>query len=451
MAAFRGKVRYMSDEELNYNPMDKKRCAPFVNKSGLFSGAFRAIFSMKDIIPLAHGPMGCNFACKTISTCLYCPPYTETLGPNVLWDEKGLVFGNENNLEEAIVAVSQAYKPGGIIVVATNTSGTIGEDIPGVISRVGKSLGIPILALTDCVDFASLHQEGGENLVLVSIIKELMEPPPEIYEKSVNLMVWIDWKGIHPGGNLDEFKRLIEKMGIKVNLIIPAGNSLQDLIHEAPKAALNVLITGDHEAVGKAMQERFGTPYIHVLQPYGLKLTKEALLAIAGYFGMEEKASQVIEEEEKEALQAVKEYLPFIQGLRVGVQNFGSETHAQALALGELGLKVEVISFTRVSDYSLMETKRVCEWGNMDPEVFVQATVPEYDEMLATHNFDLLFGTWEGNGPRVTDRVGACYNPEHEAEAVMGYRGFVKMAKDLAYLVSHGFGYKFRRYLPGRD
>lgn len=451
MADFRGRVRYMPDAELSYNPKDKKRCDYFTNKPGLFSGVHRCISAMKDVVALTHGPPGCNFSCKTICGELYLPPYTNTVGPNVLWDEGSLVFGNERNLEQAILEVNQTYKPEGIIVLATNTSGTIGEDIPGVVAKMRERLGIPVLAIPESVDFASLDQERGECLPLVAIIEELMCPSAERFDRSVNLMLCVDWKTIGPQGNLSEFKRVIEKTGIQVNMIIPVGNTLEELIHKAPKATLNVVLTANHEAVAKGMTEKFGIPYILVQEPFGLELTRDALLAIANHFGTEEKAWKVIEEEERAALESVKKYLSFTKGLKAGVQNYGCRAPMQALALRELGLEVKIIVLREPTEYSLLETKRTCQRGDMDPEVFIYPSTDELAEILDTHNLDLLLGAWVGTTPPSARRKAGChYSTESQVETLWGYSGFVKIARDIAHLVFHGFDYRFRSYLASK-
>lgn len=441
----------MADGELSGNPKDKKRSAHFTNKPGLFSGVHRCIFAMKDVVALTHGPPGCNFACKTICGELYLPPYMNTTGPNVLWDESSLIFGNEKNLEEAILEVNQRYKPRGIFVLGTNTSGTIGEDIQGIVSRVRAGLEIPVLALTESVDFVTLDQEKGECLPLLAVIDELMHPPSEVYDRTVNLMLCVDWKTIGPQGNLSEFKRLVEKVGIGVNLIIPVGCSLGDLIHKAPRAALNVLFTENHEPVTEAMKKKFGTPYVKVWEPFGLRVTREALLAVADSFGMKERALEVIDEEEKAALEAVKGYIPFIKGLKAGVQNYGCRASMQALALRELGLDVEVIVLREPTESSLLQIKRVCEWGDMDPEVFIYPSLLELEEILDRYNLDIIFGAWEGTAPPLVRKKAGCYySSESKAEALWGYRGFVRMARDVAHLISYGFDYRFKKYLKGR-
>jgi nitrogenase molybdenum-iron protein alpha chain len=106
-------------------------------------------------------------------------------------------------------------------------------------------------------------------------------------------------------------------------------------------AGLNVSLCNVHDDyMLKYLQEKFDIPYIISGMPIGFSATKTWLLEIAEFYGLADRARNLIESEEKLAREAIAPFLPELQGKRVVVCGGVIRSGIEAMFLKDLGLDV---------------------------------------------------------------------------------------------------------------
>ncbi|MEM5769865.1 MAG: nitrogenase component 1, partial [Bacillota bacterium] len=115
----------------------------------------------------------------------------------------------------------------------------------------------------------------------------------------------------------------------------------REAIRNMTQADLTISVCPTHDDYFvEYLSQEYGIPYVLKDMPIGLENTRTWLLDIAGHFGLETKAAEVIAAEEQKVLRAVAKYKPLLAGKSV----FLSAGEFRALVTGalfqELGLEV---------------------------------------------------------------------------------------------------------------
>ena len=367
-------------------------------------GAYCCLSEIKGSIPLLHGPVGCAFFPKLLPGDAIRqrvlgikkqPPF-----PCTDLDEHDLIYGGAEKLRKALVDVDRHYHPDLIGIVLSCVAGVIGEDLKGIVEEVkdkvtAKIVITPSAGFTDSERSEDLqlyvqdtidqwkksdkkrfwgHEKCGRLETIFSLFEQLLEPPKKILDKTVN----IDLYGrIHFSDNfsfeINEIASLLNKIGIRVNGFFP-GCSVKEF-QNLPQAKLNVMRRSEKSA--KLMKERFGTDYI--FDPFGHKYTgiegtKKFYYDIADYFGLRQKAIEVVGEKEKELNELIKSIRFELRGKKIAISTslIMIPTTPQFIRTLELfGLKVEAI-FIQIKRYP---------WGGV-PQEMVKEVVEELKKQL---------------------------------------------------------------------
>lgn len=243
--------------------------------NGKVSGSIDVAAKMENVVCVLHGPKGCAFSYRL--TAHRRRPYPELYASDL--EEKDVIFGGMEKLEESLRQVWLKRKPRLIFLVHTPVSDVLNEDTEEVVNRL-RGEGMKIIHVKSS-HFS--HREQGystKRLKLLSqipagerkpleislkgcgmteamegLVDQLMEPC-EKEEKTINLEI-LGLKG-EKYQAVPEFLDMMGKFGIRLNCILP-GDSLAN-IRKAPAASLNVvsrLNWAEH------MKKRFGTEYLH--------------------------------------------------------------------------------------------------------------------------------------------------------------------------------------------
>jgi len=367
-------------------------------------GAYCCLSEIKNTIPLLHGPVGCAFFPKLLPTDAI---RQQVLGikaqpsfPCTDLDEHDLIYGGADKLRKALIDVDRYYHPDLIGIVLSCPAGIIGEDLEEVVGEVkdkvtAKIVITPSAGFTDSERSEDLqlyvqdtinqwkksdkkrfwgHEKCGRLETIFSLFEQLLEPPKKILDKTIN----IDLFGrIHFSDNfsfeINEATNLLNKIGIRVNAFFP-GCTVKEF-QNLPQAKLNVMRRSEKSA--KLMKERYGTDYI--FDPFGHKYTglegaKKFYYDIAGYFGLQQKAIEVVGEKEKELNESIKSIRSELRGKKVALSTslMMIPTTPQFIRTLELfGLKVEAI---------FIQTKRY-PWEGL-PQEMLREMVEELKKQL---------------------------------------------------------------------
>ncbi len=293
--AFRGTLRQLLEK------VEKGEMIPKLQASHAppckFWTAYMVVNGIRHMAPVIHGPTGCTYGVANaykITSCEYRGVPLEPTACTAL-DESNVVYGGEGKLIEAVKEAERRYNPELIVILSCCCSGIIGDDVETIAMEAERQVKAKVIAIRS-EGFGGDFRSGYEDAFRA--IMDLMEPPRRKREKTINIIgarigpTYTEWLE-----DLDEIKRLVAPLGIEINGIICGGCTLEQ-IRRAREVQLNASWCYDWgQKLGDLMQERYGIPYSHTGQPYGLRATEEWVMGVATPLGLQTEAKELIQKE----------------------------------------------------------------------------------------------------------------------------------------------------------
>ena len=262
-----------------------------------FWTAFQVINGIRHMAPVIHGPKGCTYSVASSYKMRGCEYRGVPLEPTscTAQNEADVVYGGEGKLLEAVKEADQRYHPELIVILSCCCSGIVGDDVETIAQVAAKEVNAKVLAIRS-EGFGGDFRSGYEDAF--KVLMELMEPRREVMKGTINIIgaregpTYTEWVE-----DLDELKRLVGAIGVKINGVLCGGCTLEQ-ISKAPSAELNASWCYDWgQKLGDLMEERFGIPYARTGQPYGPAATEEWIMGVAIPLGLEKQAREVIRKE----------------------------------------------------------------------------------------------------------------------------------------------------------
>lgn len=262
-------------------------------------GALTTIAGIPKVVPIVHASGGCaaalsgtyNLAAGYRGTG-YCGG---TMIPTTNIAENNIVFGGEDRLEEQIENSLEILDADLYVVVTGCQVEIIGDD---AVSVAGRYRDRNVIGASTPGFLGNTFK--GYDAVLKTIIKEVVKPSAEKEENTVNILGVVPGHDVFYRGNLDEIKRLLSLIGVKVNTFFGTGENVAS-IREYGKASLNILLSGQAGLEpAKVFKELHNIPYITADVPIGPAGTEEFLIKIGNELNIGPyMIHNVIEEERK--------------------------------------------------------------------------------------------------------------------------------------------------------
>jgi light-independent protochlorophyllide reductase B subunit len=237
-------------------------------------GAIKALSTIRKSVVLVHGPKGCVYHINYILGMRGDRPseiYTTGL------DEHDVIFGAEQKLKEAITDLDQSLCPDLLFVLSCCTSSIIGEDVESAARETTTNS--RVIAISAGGFEGDFHD--GYSETLRQLAEQLAQKTGRIRPRSVNLVGML-----RAGPDLAELRHLLDLIGVKVNAVLTADATREDL-ERLCEAALNIVLC---EPSGKEAAEFLrnlcGTPYIIEEFPIGHQPTIRFLLRVAENLGI---------------------------------------------------------------------------------------------------------------------------------------------------------------------
>ena len=410
-----------------------------------FWTAMKILSGIRNAVVLAHGPSGCAYgvkqAYKLTNSRNSGSPYEPVLTTSV--DMQNVVFGGEKILKAAILEAQEKYRPDLIAVATSCATGIIGDNVDSVVRKTAGEVGARLLPI-HCEGFAGEYRTGFD-LVFRQVVDLMKEPTPEsrrALARHVNILgAKMGPERTEVETDVVELVRLVEGMGARINAVIAGNCSLEEL-ERAPSAAVNCALCMDLGApIGKAMQERFGTPLNSTILPYGIQATKHWLRGAAAHLGLEEEAEALMAREYEAIRTEFESALDKLQGKTALIEGHDAVKSLSVAHMleADFGMRAVIYNFHPWStearetsiDY-LLET-------GLDPEVLLtKGTLAfgKYESMKQTEEEMLRFlGDLD---PESTVYFGSSLAfptvPVVDLNAILnrprfGYRGALKVAR----------------------
>jgi len=262
-------------------------------------GALTTVKGLNKVVPIVHSAAGCATSLAIAysagsgqSGSGYCGA---GMTPTSSISEYHIVFGGEKRLEEQIENTLKIIEGDLFIVLTGCQVEIIGDD---ALSIADKFQDQNVIGVNTPGFLGNTFK--GYDAVLKVLVDKIIEKADEKEEKTINIL------GVVPGhdafyrGNLDEIKRLLSLIGVKVNTFFGTDETVES-IKGYGKAALNVVLS---EQAGVDTAQEFekihGIPYILLDTPIGPDGTNEFLRTIGSKLKIsEELIESVIASEKK--------------------------------------------------------------------------------------------------------------------------------------------------------
>ncbi|MDR3170866.1 MAG: hypothetical protein LBU17_04465 [Treponema sp.] len=244
-------------------------------------GAISTLRAIPRAIPIIHGSAGCG---GNLTTAInagaayigggYCGG-SALPSSNVV--ERDVVFGGDTRLREQIQSSLEIIDGDLFVVVTGCMVDMIGDDTVAVVAEF-KNAEKPVIAVPT-PSFKGNSFYGYDllfkGLISTYITKTIPEP------LSVNVLGIVPAQDVFWKGNLRELKRILKKLGLKVNTFFGEGETLEN-IRNAGQAALNIVVSNSFGIESaKYFEEIHGIPYIFSPLPIGA-LAGEQFLSTVG-------------------------------------------------------------------------------------------------------------------------------------------------------------------------
>ncbi|MDR1874010.1 MAG: hypothetical protein LBQ90_03210 [Synergistaceae bacterium] len=263
-------------------------------------GALFTLRALTRAIPIIHASAGCGYNLYTAGNAGagylgggYCGG-TGWSSSNVV--EREVVFGGSDRLSEQIRSTLELIDGDLFVVVTGCMVEMIGDDIGSVLDEFANE-DVPVIAVST-PSFKG-NSCDGYDMLLGGLFSDYVRRDAEKRTDTVNLLGLVPGQDAFYKGNLTEIRRLLERLGLRVNTFFGEGETLENL-KNASEASLNIVLS-DVYGVGAAgvFEKTHGTPYISLPLPVGAVQTSQFLREAADALNLPRDAvERVIKDEE---------------------------------------------------------------------------------------------------------------------------------------------------------
>ncbi|MDR0886880.1 MAG: hydrogenase [Clostridiales Family XIII bacterium] len=312
-------------------------------------GALQSVVAIKKAVPILHSGPGCGSMINGFfeRSTGYAGGSTS---PCTNFSENEVVFGGIKNLEKIITNTYKVLDTDLQVVLTGCTSGIVGDDVDSLVGDFQRE-GKPIVS----VETAGFKHNNfvAHSDVVNAIVDQYVKPfyaqdsiegvePYRVEKNTVNLFASIPYQDPFWKGNLAEYKRLLEGLGLKVNILFgPKSGGVKEW-QRIPKAGFNILVSPWYGLpIVKHLKKEFGQPYFrfpHV--PIGANETEKFLEGVIkfalknGADINEKKARKFIKAERDEYYEEIDNLATFLLEFRYGLPNHVHILHDAGYVVG---------------------------------------------------------------------------------------------------------------------
>jgi len=382
---------------------------------------------MKDAIHMSHGPVGCTY--DTWHTKRYISDndnfqlkYTYATDMK----ESHVVFGGGDLLKKNIIEAFKAHPEiNRMTVYQTCASALIGDDMEAIAREVLKEMPDKDIFVCNSPGFAGPSQSGGHHKINIAWINDKVGTiEPKITSDYV-----INYVGDYNiQGDCEVMSDYFKRMGIQV-LSSFTGNGSYDELRGMHRAHLNVLeCARSAEYICNELRVKYGIPRLDI-DGFGFGPLSDSLMKIARFFGLEDRAQAIIDEETARWKPELDWYKKRLTGVKVCLWPGGSKLWHWANVIHE-EMGVEVVSlYTKFGHQGDMEKGVArCQPGTLaidDPNEL------EGIEAMDKLQPDVIFTGMRPGEVAKKRRIQYLNAHAYHNGPYKGYEGWVRFARDI--------------------
>ncbi len=284
-------------------------------------GAQLSVVAIKRAVPILHAGPGCG---NKINRLLgqgegYAGGNTV---PCTNASESEIVFGGEERLKDVISGAFKVIDADLYVVLTGCTSDIVGDDI-GQVTSTFQQQDQPIV-YAETGGFKSNNFVSHE-LVVNAIIDQYVDKFSQSRQRRkglVNVFATIPYQDPYWNGNLEELKRILEGIGLHVNILFGADSGGVHEWQTIPNAEYNIVVSAwAGLGIVKHLEEKYGTPYIHFPYiPVGGTETTKFLRQVAGTMALDpDRTESFIHKEEEKFYLHLERTADFMLEFRYGI------------------------------------------------------------------------------------------------------------------------------------
>jgi nitrogenase molybdenum-cofactor synthesis protein NifE len=390
-----------------------------------FCGSRVVLYPIADALHLVHGPVGCAAYTWDIRGALSSGPELHRISCSTDLREKDIVFGGEERLEEGLRTLIARYSPKAAFVYATCVVGVIGDDVVAVCRRVEADCGIPVIPVMS-EGFRGTKRDGynAATRALLQLIGT--GNVKSIGPLSINLM-----GDFNVAGESWIIKDYLSRMGVEVVSVLTGDGRVED-IRRAHGARLNVVqCAGSMTPLAKAMEDRFGIPFIRV-SFFGIEDTASALYEVANRLHAPEvmrRTQALVHEEIGKVLPVLRELRKDLEGKRAGLYVGGAfKAFSLVRALRQLGVRVALAGTQTGSREEYEELQQVCD---EDTIIVDDTNSLELANFLVEQDIDVFIGGVKERPIAYKLGLGFCDHNHERKIPLAGFAGAVAFAREI--------------------
>lgn len=272
--------------------------------------------------------------------------------------EKDVVFGGEDKLRKNIEGAVKVMDADLFVVLSGCTSDIVGDDSIHVAESYRRE-GIPIVG-TETAGFKGNNYLGHEIIETAIVEQFLPEEEPQVKKGLVNVFSVVPYQDPFWRGDLQEIKRLLQAIGLEVNILFGYESAGVSEWKDIPNAQFNLVLSPwIGVKVTEILKRKYGTPYLHYpILPVGGERTGEFLREVGKFAGLpEEQVENAIKREEDVFYQYFISISDFIADMR---NNLPHELYAvgdSAYTLGVSDFLVNELGFIPKGIYAVENAK----------------------------------------------------------------------------------------------
>lgn len=284
-------------------------------------GAQQSVVAIKRAVPILHAGPGCS---NKISSLIgqgegYAGgntiPCTNTSEPEI-------VYGGEHRLKEVIEGSFKVIDADLYVVLTGCTSDIVGDDV-GRVTANFQDIDKPIVfAATG--GFKSNNYVSHETVVnaIIDQYVDKFSINRNVKKGLVNVFSMIPYQDPYWNGNLKELKRILEGIGLDVNILFGLESGGIEEWKTIPQAEFNLVISAwAGLGIAEHLKNKYGTPYMHFpYLPIGGNETSKFLRQVSEFASLEgTQAEDFIKKEEEKFYSHIERTADFMLEFRYGI------------------------------------------------------------------------------------------------------------------------------------
>jgi nitrogenase molybdenum-iron protein NifN len=408
-------------------------------------GGALAFMGMRGCMPLLHGSQGCT----SFGLVLFVRHFREAIPlQTTAMSEVATVLGGYDNVEQAIINISNRTKPEIIGICSTGVTETKGDDVHGYIQLFREKhpeYNHVALVYVSTPDFKDAFQDGWAKTV-EAMVKDLVEPRGEgvaADPRKINVL-----PGCHlTPGDLDELRDMFEAFGLEPTFLPDLAGSLDghipddftpttiggtgvDEARAMGQASWTIAIGEQMRPAAVAMEKKTGIPFRLFERLTGLSSVDALVKFLAEISGRE--VPRKYKRQRGQLVDAMLDGHFHIGGRRVAIGAEPDLLFAVGSFLHEMGA---IVSAAVTTTHSPMNEKLPAETVMIGDLEDLEARAADA-ELLITHSHgrqaaERLHVPFYRMGVPMFDWLGAGH------QTIVGYKGTRDLIFDLGNMLMH--------------